>query len=170
MRWSQRPLKTLCKEPPFLRPFFLPVGSSETAHQNWSLWRQYASSEHSWNGLRRDYFIVSKETRFGARFHLSQLAEKMVAKRVALCREFLTVSETTSWAFMLWVVSRAAYSLSLLKPWITLVHSRLHRDHLKLSIENNIWLTVRQPIYDRSGTWSPPLELPGQKKSFNGLT
>ena len=28
------------------------------------------------------------------------MAEKMVAKRVALCREFLTVSETTSWAFM----------------------------------------------------------------------
>ena len=26
--------------------------------------------------------------------------KKMVAKRVSLCREFLTVSETTSWAFM----------------------------------------------------------------------
>ena len=67
------------------------------------------------SGLFRDNEIVSPETistMFAgsvlspkrpilvARFHLSQLAEKMVAKRVALCREFLTVSETTSWAFM----------------------------------------------------------------------
>ena len=81
MRWSQRPLKTLCKEPPFLRPFFLHVGSSETAHQIWSLWRQYASSEHSWNGLRRDHFIVSKETKFGARFHLSQRGRKNGRKK-----------------------------------------------------------------------------------------
>ena len=33
-------------------------------------------------------------------FTWANVAEKMVAKRVALCREFLTVSETTSWAFM----------------------------------------------------------------------
>ena len=36
------------------------------------------------------------------------MAEKMVAKRVALCREFLTVSETTSWAFMFVSVVSAA--------------------------------------------------------------
>ena len=120
MRWSQRPLKTLCKEPPFLRPFFLHVGSNETAHQIWSLWRQYASSEHSWNGLRRDHFIVSKETKLGARFHLSQRSRKNGRKKGGSLQRVFNGLWDYLMGFYVWV-------------------------------------------------WSPPLELPGQKKALTVL-
>ena len=46
-------------------------------------------------------------------FNWANVAEKMVAKRAALCREFLTVSETTSWAFMF--VSAGNKALTVLR-------------------------------------------------------
>ena len=74
-------VKNSAKSHPFATIFFCHVGSSETAHQIWSLWRQ-------WNGLSWDHFnyvrskrIVSKETKFGARFHLSQRGRKNGRKK-----------------------------------------------------------------------------------------